>query len=1169
LYLGVNKLHTGQLIETEFQDTSYAGQSTATYGVVAVDSSDQRSPMRKVTVYPLELNALANTDDEGNQQTLLANHFSRFEISVDNLSTESAITINELNFEMTVNAEVRHDETLTLDQSIPVEGKYTENMIVPIGNTDEDHLVLITAIQTDASDNRVYYQRPVLFEYVAYPEDMISISLDDVPLAGGFTTAQMCLNNPGYTPLEIIAAREEGQAPGDLYVSILDDQGLEIARGEYQGIPSGAMLRGTDIVVTLEPSAQVCVDIQVLVPAGLDAGAQLSFVGSVSEVQNSQGNQLLTTGGGSLINGNTVSGITQSTYYGIASADQSVYGNDDTVTITGQAISRLTGLPEINAPIKLGFETRGYKWFEELTTDSEGDFSFEYIPTIGLSGEFQIWAAHPDVYDTLNQDSFSFYRLYANPSRADIRSSKADTLDFEINLVNPGEEALDTLNLSFRAYTLDNDGNEIEETSLQGELNTANDWSVLPGESEAVQLQLIAGADSPTNVNVEYTLSTGIGASATFEGTVNLSEAIPLLDIVSPTVGYVDTSLNVGATKTVPITITNQGLRDLEDAVLTLPQTITWISTPIAEQGNSQVTLGTIPVGESVTFDVLFTPPEDANYGYHEDSFTISGSNAVQDFNVNVYALITSSETGSVQFNVFNILGLEVPNARVRLWNNTLEQEIEDVFTDENGLLVVNDLKLGDWSWQVGASGHDSTAGTVRLEADQIVVEFIELNKSLVTVNFNVVPVPYTDEYQIIVEQQFDTHVPMPVLVISPEFKRYENVESGFEDVFLVKVSNEGLKGLDDVILKGDINEGFSLDPLVAYLPRLNANSSVMVPYRFKYQDQSSPFLPNSFTGGLQEFNKNLRDCRRRQEALLSQSLSTGNVYRGMQNIIRNMKQMQSLVEGQTKSLYSDRRIKLVSAMFAAMLTFKTISDTPSIPTSPKDIVSMIAKEVGKSLACILPPNKKCEGECPKYFEEEEDEEQEVSSRKINWSVGVGAPGCFVPGTPIKLADGSLKRIEDVIMGDQVLGFNGEGAGVTHVYTRETDHLRELRYRNLKSDQLHRVETTDEHLYWVQNRSEWIRAGALEVGDTLALADSQFAIVEATSRREIGTVVYNFDVEGLQSYYANGALVYQQCGAETDPSVTQQLLSTQDTLWQQLKRPARPAFLDHALREGF
>jgi hypothetical protein len=166
-----------------------------------------------------------------------------------------------------------------------------------------------------------------------------------------------------------------------------------------------------------------------------------------------------------------------------------------------------------------------------------------------------------------------------------------------------------------------------------------------------------------------------------------------------------------------------------------------------------------------------------------------------------------------------------------------------------------------------------------------------------------------------------------------------------------------------------------------------------------------------------------------------------------------------------------------------------------------------------------------------------------------NTGTGSGGPGCFVAGTPIVLADGSLKAVEDIQMRDNVLGFDGQSASVTHVYKRETDHLRELRYRNTQTGELYRVETTDEHMYWLQNVQDWVVAGDLKVGDVLAMQAGQFAVLEFSHRREINTVVYNFDVKDYQSYYANGALVYQQCGGKTDPSVTDNLLRTQQDSW--------------------
>src|SRR5207253_2699274 len=109
---------------------------------------------------------------------------------------------------------------------------------------------------------------------------------------------------------------------------------------------------------------------------------------------------------------------------------------------TGQALNRASGLPMPNTPLKLGFFTRGFKFFQAVTTDANGNYSYQYSPPAGLSGTVKVWAAHPDVFDALNQAEFKLYRVYATPQRGDIRMSKNDTLPFSITLVNPGDETL-------------------------------------------------------------------------------------------------------------------------------------------------------------------------------------------------------------------------------------------------------------------------------------------------------------------------------------------------------------------------------------------------------------------------------------------------------------------------------------------------------------------------------------------------------------------------------------------------------------------------------------------------------------------------------------------------------------------------------------------------------
>jgi hypothetical protein len=198
------------------------------------------------------------------------------------------------------------------------------------------------------------------------------------------------------------------------------------------------------------------------------------------------------------------------------------------------------------------------------------------------------------------------------------------------------------------------------------------------------------------------------------------------------------------------------------------------VNLPISEDG--RIRLPDVGVGETNSFLVVFTPPSDTPLDFYQDQVIIRGTNALADFRINVYARITSDLRGSVAFFVDNNLGQAVPNARVRVKNNLLQTEVGPSPTDTNGLVSFDDLQEGNWQWQITAAGHNTVVGTVEIRPGQtatVGAPTTRLSKSLVTINFSVVPVPFTDRYEIKIEQTFETHVPVGVLVVDPPFKDF------------------------------------------------------------------------------------------------------------------------------------------------------------------------------------------------------------------------------------------------------------------------------------------------------------------------------------------------------------------------------------------------------------
>lgn len=157
--------------------------------------------------------------------------------------------------------------------------------------------------------------------------------------------------------------------------------------------------------------------------------------------------------------------------------------------------------------------------------------------------------------------------------------------------------------------------------------------------------------------------------------------------------------------------------------------------------------------------------------------------------------------------------------------------------------------------------------------------------------------------------------------------------------------------------------------------------------------------------------------------------------------------------------------------------------------------------------------------------------------------------GCFVPGTPITLADGTKKPIETVEVGDQVLTHTGKIEPVTYVMAKPHNGIV---YEVNSYGQSVPMTLTEEHPVWTKNG--WVEAKDLDVGDyvlspTLEI-DSKWVMqaslgddvketkdyhldeqglwrrIRSITEKKYKGTVYNFDVEGDDSYVAADVAVH-------------------------------------------
>ncbi len=153
-----------------------------------------------------------------------------------------------------------------------------------------------------------------------------------------------------------------------------------------------------------------------------------------------------------------------------------------------------------------------------------------------------------------------------------------------------------------------------------------------------------------------------------------------------------------------------------------------------------------------------------------------------------------------------------------------------------------------------------------------------------------------------------------------------------------------------------------------------------------------------------------------------------------------------------------------------------------------------------------------------------------------------GAPFCFTAGTPVQLADGTSRSIEQISAGDKVLAFDGSGelhpASVARIFTNNVAEVIEL---------FNGTQVTPGHRFLTQHGDYRAIKDMIAAGEPVVMADGSLQQVHIERRINAadaapafdgnlalkpvsaGIPVYNFEVEGFHNYIAGGMRVHNDC----------------------------------------
>jgi hypothetical protein len=138
--------------------------------------------------------------------------------------------------------------------------------------------------------------------------------------------------------------------------------------------------------------------------------------------------------------------------------------------------------------------------------------------------------------------------------------------------------------------------------------------------------------------------------------------------------------------------------------------------------------------------------------------------------------------------------------------------------------------------------------------------------------------------------------------------------------------------------------------------------------------------------------------------------------------------------------------------------------------------------------------------------------------------------GCFLPDTPVTMADGTQKMISDVSSGDALRGFTYDGAIVNatidRIFTAESDGY------YVVATVGHQVRVTAEHPFYVGDGVFKV-AGELKAGDVIYVFDRDALTKETVASLEYvpGKVtVFNLRTDWPNTYFANFIAVHNKGG---------------------------------------
>ncbi len=809
----------GLITDNRFIDVGFTGDERR-YTVFTVDNNRQRSPGRTLLLPLLS----ATLDPEAIVKRGLMNRL------VYTVRNDSADPLNDARLLVALGGRVHSSEAFWLP------GQSVTNIAVVVGgyaDLPDNSAPLLTTLESHPDEGATVRWARSGSVAVGDGQLLIGVLAADL-VRGGIAKARFSLINPSTEVLEVITATHQGNAASsDIRMSLFDAEGQLLSATPFLAA-SGTnlvLLPDGNVVLRLEPgqealSQELDLPIPPTVPNHVWIRVEIDRVFYHSDQEDRVEMRGVQTSAPFVVVSTSYTGE-------VTSATPEHSRGEEPITLSGRASFRANRQPAPFQPLLVKIANGGFERTESVVTDANGLFSTQFTPLEDEGGGiYSVWAVHPDLTDRTVQQQFVVDRVLASPQQFTVRVPHYFKQAVPLKVTTGAGTEVANLRLTF-----------LPEDQPSGALPTGVSVDtgapidrLGPNQTATINFLITGTPDASRKVSLVLRLVSGDTTQnpwAKIQVACEFSAAFPLLRW-SP--NAVDTGVPPGSNVIEQVTFENAGLVAATNVFFSLHNGDGTVA-PSWAALTTPPNLAELPVGGQAIVGLTFRPPPGLAEGdYWFILRTRSGNHPKVDLSVHVGVM--ASGRGDLAFKVVDMYtgtpGNEgVRGARIRLRNDAFSSFETNLVTDAHGEAVFADLPSGQYDYQVTVENHNSSNGRAWVRAGSTANEHVALAYSLVSVEWEVVPITIEDRYEIVLQAVFETDVPAPVVTIDPPAVNLPQLFAG--DVFYGEfvLENHGLIRADNLQFQLPASDAYMQYEILAGLPdHLDAHQKVRIPYR-------------------------------------------------------------------------------------------------------------------------------------------------------------------------------------------------------------------------------------------------------------------------------------------------------------------------------------------------